>query len=869
MPTFIYRTYPASLFVLIFTFVLSLPDLRAQSTFSVDAYREFLERNNDLTSSGLLNMYHAGGFHPGASTDFGAARFGDSIQDRFQLTEYERELINRNGFMVSERLSYPSFGDALLDIYRADLPVFVSTDAILHALHMSYDEILKDVEEGLIVPRLTMILTAARERLPHLADRYPSEPRMQRSLDDVDVYLTVALRLLTGKGSALRAGNQKMVDSLLLLIEAERPTEIELFSDSSFARPFDFSQFTVRGHYTDSYTLGRYFQAMIWLGRTEFYLTAPKATPTKVHPYDLTRQAIDALLLANLLDEADVRSDWREIDDALRFLIGESDNVTPDNLFDLSSRASISDPAELLDDEVAERFRTTLVNQPYAAQKILSQILFRDPYNPNSVEPASAFMLFGQRFIIDSYVFHNVTYDRLSEKRMLPSSLDVLFALGNNAAAQLLQSELDAYKYAPHLASIRYLIDSYDDEFWNSTFYNSWLGSLRALNPPSPEDRAELPRFMRSGAWWQQKMNTQLAAWTQIRHDNLLYAKQSYSTGVVTCSYPHSLVEPFPEFYAAVADLGERAGERFESMKDRFVSSYRAGLIIDYFNRLGETCRTLETIARKQLAEETLTEDETVFLRSMMQEWKSNTGCGGYITDYNGWYPYLFYPLETSSKAVVQKDYVIADVHTSPTNKDGDLVGWVKHIGTGPINLAVVTCDGPNGDVYAYVGPVMSYFEHTTVNFKRMTDEGWEEMYETNPLSRPFWTNVFLAGTDGTTNGTYESLVLGIENQIDRQAVRSVSEIAVRQTGPNPFSDETVLELNVDPSLVGRRVRAAIYDASGAVVAELLNGRMSPGLYVLRWNGTDQTGTELPSGAYFYRVSAGETSAEGSLILAR
>ncbi|MCB9248138.1 MAG: DUF3160 domain-containing protein [Ignavibacteriales bacterium] len=43
-------------------------------------------------------------------------------------------------------------------------------------------------------------------------------------------------------------------------------------------------------------------------------------------------------------------------------------------------------------------------------------------------------------------------------------------------------------------------------------------------------------------------MNSQLASWTELRHDNLLYAKQSY-TGGVTCSYPFSYVEPIPAIF--------------------------------------------------------------------------------------------------------------------------------------------------------------------------------------------------------------------------------------------------------------------------------------------------------------------------------
>jgi hypothetical protein len=159
-------------------------------------------------------------------------------------------------------------------------------------------------------------------------------------------------------------------------------------------------------------------------------------------------------------------------------------------------------------------------------------------------------MLFGQRFVIDSYVTGSVVFDRIlynGEKicRLFPLPR-CSFSLGNDASAQLLVSELNAYHYSPNLSALRYLIDSYEPEFWKSTLYNSWLGLLRNMNPP--EDKNALPGFMQTGAYWQQKMNTQLSSWAQLRHDNLLYAKQSYSGGTV-CSFPYSYVEPFPGLY--------------------------------------------------------------------------------------------------------------------------------------------------------------------------------------------------------------------------------------------------------------------------------------------------------------------------------
>ena len=162
--------------------------------------------------------------------------------------------------------------------------------------------------------------------------------------------------------------------------------------------------------------------------------------------------------------------------------------MTVDQLGDLAGRIGLASPAELVDPARLHELQDSLATQPYAGQRIISQILIKDPLYPDRVQPASAFLLLGQRFIIDGYITGNVVYDKIvyngSEvRRMLPSSLDVLFALGNDAAAQLLRQELEQYHYASNLAGLRYLIDSYDASYWTSSVFCSWLGLIRALNP--------------------------------------------------------------------------------------------------------------------------------------------------------------------------------------------------------------------------------------------------------------------------------------------------------------------------------------------------------------------------------------------------
>ena len=52
-----------------------------------------------------------------------------------RLNDQELTKFKQNGFVVSERMGAGSFAEMFYRIYSRDLPVFVSTDALLHAWH--------------------------------------------------------------------------------------------------------------------------------------------------------------------------------------------------------------------------------------------------------------------------------------------------------------------------------------------------------------------------------------------------------------------------------------------------------------------------------------------------------------------------------------------------------------------------------------------------------------------------------------------------------------------------------------------------------------------------------------------------------------
>ena len=152
-----------SFFACAITFSQEIP------TFDTTAFKQFLSSHQNLTTDQLQSLHPAGSFSAETHTVCSSAKYFDSVNIRYSLTSEEQSLLNKNGFVVTERLKRNSFGNAFLEIYNYDLPVFVSTDAILHALHMSCDAILMQVESNVLIEKLDTLLSSLHAQLPAIA----------------------------------------------------------------------------------------------------------------------------------------------------------------------------------------------------------------------------------------------------------------------------------------------------------------------------------------------------------------------------------------------------------------------------------------------------------------------------------------------------------------------------------------------------------------------------------------------------------------------------------------------------------------------------------------------------------------------------
>jgi hypothetical protein len=674
----------------------------------------------NLTADAFASRY-AVSFTPALGYDPSTAAGLDRIQaSTLALNTAELAKLKDLGFVITERLHYPSYTHGYMELYVQHLPLYVSVDSILEGVHRSYDAILRTLEESDLSVKLATLFAGARTRL---AAAPASESRA-----DLDVYFAVAASLLSGQAAApVAGGDAKLVADVLAAATAQSGmVGMKLFGTD---RLEDFSQYKPRGHYTRSPELGRYFQAMMWLGRTDFRFLETQPDGTQLLR---RRQVAAALALRELLGDTELAA-YASIDSVVRAFVGEPDFMTLEQIDQLKTDLGIADAsglAALSDSALA----TALAKVGYGRQRILSALV-ENAGVVGTLPLSLSFAFLGQRYVIDSHVFSSVVWDRTAAMRMMPDPLDAAFAaLGNNEAGALLSAEIAKYGYGTQLASMRVLADDHGSDFWEANLYNLWLGSLRTLSASgdvAAGKAAGLPTVATTEPWARRVLNAQLASWAELRHDTILYVKQSY-TSMSLCEFPDAFVDPYPKFFSALEAFAAHGRDLAAGLG----TDGNLQWVQDYFVRLGGAAAMLRQMADAELAGTQFTAEQMAFINDAVKTEKNI--CSADIVGTSGWYSKLFF----DTLSAYELDPTIADVHTQPTDEGGNPVGRVLHVATGQPRTMVVSIDRC-GTPSAYVGFVSSYFEKTTSSFERMTDEQWSgEIKNATPADVPWMAGI-------------------------------------------------------------------------------------------------------------------------------
>jgi hypothetical protein len=685
--------------------------------------RQKLDELGGLSAAGLAERFPSE-LTPAAGYDLASVAGLDKIQaSTLKLGDAELAQLRARGFSITDEHPFPSFVYGYATLYLEDLPLYVSADSILNTVHLSYESILEALEQSLLSSELDQLLSGMHERL-RSGDLAGADAS---STTDADLFLAVARSLLAGDLVEPKAGaDVTQVRKLVELAEKGQGTaDISLFGVARTDE--DFSQFKPRSHYTDTPELSRYFRAMIWLGRVDLRLLETQRDGTQL----FRRRQLETALLLRRLIGTELRPHFDRVDRTVAAFVGEPDYMVLSELDALMSDLGIAEN-EGLEGFSDQQLAQAIIDGDYGRQRISSHIMINGS-GQGTLPLSRSFALLGQRYVLDSHVFSNVVFDRINDdpqlKRMMPSPLDVAFAaLGNDQAGQLLAPELSRFEttgYPSALAKMRLLSDAHPDEFWSGSLYTLWLSALRELSPSATAaaaDAGTLFPVARSEAWGRRLLSTQLASWAELRHDTVLYAKQSY-TGGESCEFPDAYVDPYPEFFGALSAYGTRGAALLDSLDLGSATPELVGRVRDHFALVTQVSDQLKAMAEHERSGAELTPEMMEFINEAVVV---QAVCGGAYFE-SGWYRRLFFD---PSKGV-EVSPTIVDVHTQPT-EDGAPVGRVLHVGTGTPRLMVVIAEGCSGP-RAYAGLAASYREKITKDFLRLDDPTWAMGYHLEP----------------------------------------------------------------------------------------------------------------------------------------
>ncbi|MCG6959221.1 T9SS type A sorting domain-containing protein [bacterium BMS3Abin03] len=90
------------------------------------------------------------------------------------------------------------------------------------------------------------------------------------------------------------------------------------------------------------------------------------------------------------------------------------------------------------------------------------------------------------------------------------------------------------------------------------------------------------------------------------------------------------------------------------------------------------------------------------------------------------------------------------------------------------------------------------------------------------------------------------------------------NKYVLEQNFPNPFNPTTQIRFGIPEA---GSVTLKIYNSVGQLVKTLVDGNMSEGYHQVTWDATDNSGSKLSSGVYFYRITTGTFAQVNKMLL--
>ena len=456
--------------------------------------------------------------------------------------------------------------DGFFDLYeenrRAGIPNYITEDFLARAYMMVLEEAVTEFEQGGALPAL-------RELAPLLRGKLGSETEAERVAQG---FLAVFEALLTGAERAPAGAPAGAAEELAAVLAAGGMARSPLLRQT-----LDYSQFVVRGKYTRSEELGRYFRAARYAGTALFPLLESRATGVSAEDADALTGA--ALLLSQAVAEDErAAALYAKASEPLDWLFGPADAMTVQQYAGFAA-----------DGAALRSVRRSLFEQGIRPQ-VLGGYVDTAALEPgvSAADALAGWQFLPSRLTPESAAFQELVHDRVGPYRgqgkpftlgvaggqpvkAFPTMLELGALLGSETARMKLEADGDTayegYEQAFARAAEAMKIPSgLATEHY--ALLRAWLGSA-----PDGEAGAQDEAYIDADALEavrKRRLSTALGFWTLQRHGAAAYAKQSYTAATRSQPPPPpkrvaAWIEPAEDFYRGLARTAREAGRRVDS----------------------------------------------------------------------------------------------------------------------------------------------------------------------------------------------------------------------------------------------------------------------------------------------------------------
>lgn len=668
--------------------------------------------------------------------------------NKIAFTETQKQSLTTNNFFIASNFDkfysanpsdYSSRNDDWTGLYKTfggvaspgqrqpENAVFITSDYLTHVYHKLLEQEFSYIEELKLYPALTDL---SNSLLKSASKVTTTDPVQIDSYKRLTAYFLVSSAILNNAKEDYnnfsktnyiddtkvdsKANVLKFVDDLAIEntipddVKNLAKQEIELIFNASklSASPLfgqfqpnfleDYTQYTPRSHYSKNVILRNYFRAMMWFGRMNFLLSST----------ELTR---DAASISQLLTEEDLQK-WESIYNPTSFLVGQADDLTIYDFKKAATKVGYDGSGESL-----VKLQTEL--KTYSNPQIMSSAIEIQTNGISKEELQNAtkgFRFMGQRFTPDAFIFSTLTQgdespDPTTGQKLpsTPTALMVSTLMGDVVSKDLLNTWISTNAatsdkvLANKMNDLQGYFDKTSKAQWTSNIYWSWIYTIKSLFKDT--NKTGYPTFMKTADWGKKTTQSFLGSWTELKHDTLLYAKQSYAElgggGDETepKPVPKGYVEPNVEFLDRLIALTNMTTEglvKFNLLSENLQARN---------NSFADMLKFFRTIAVSELENKTITDDDFEKLR-----------LSGYTLDQ------LLYSLDSSSQLESNaRSALIADVHTDVKK------GQILYEANGVPNYIYVAVKDANGTRLTK-GLVYSYYEFTNPITKRINDTAWQ-----------------------------------------------------------------------------------------------------------------------------------------------